>query len=340
MRPPQDKVIQSIFIPSLSRTDIRLVDPSIFGRHQCVFLNSRSTDSSTSSPYARPPGGSPLVGRPIPSSAARADGSVYLCLPSTVAAQSFVAMITAFTSPVFYGQVEPIDRMERQRAFDSASDEEEEEGKSRIWRSLAITIVEGRGIGELDDQLPRTPKSSIDRESHPSRSASSPVEPLPRAGSTSSTSNRPVSLSVSSPARGGAIGEASTRDRDVDGNSNLDTFVEIVLNGDVVIRSSVRKSTTSPFFAEAFTLTSVLVSIDCNFSPLTYLYSGLPASTSPLLARVYQVHKGTSSRPTLVGTALVKLDELPRSEPVEDFWRLAPAGFEYQGSSVSLMLRD
>lgn len=266
----QDKVVQSIFVPSLSRTDVRLVDPSIFGRHQCVYLNSRAVDPSSVSPYARAPGGSPLVGRPIPSSAVRADGSIYLCLPSTAAAQSFVAMITSFASPVFYGQVEPIDRMERQRAVNSESDDDAEEGKSRLWRSLAITIIEGRGIGELADQPPRTPKSSTERELHPPRSASSPAEPPSRTRSSSSANNRPVSLAFSSPARGGATGEASSRDRDTDGTSNLDTFVEIVMNGDVVIRSSVRRSTTSPFFAESFVLTSV-PSFDETFSVLIFV---------------------------------------------------------------------
>ena len=134
--------------------------------------------------------------------------------------------------------------------------------KSRLWRSLTITIIEGRGIGELADQPLRTPNSS--NELHATRSPSSSAEPLSKAASTSSSSNRPLSLGFGSPARGGAIGEASTRDRDTDGNSNLDTFVEIVLNGEVVIRSSVRKSTTSPFFAESFTLRLVLPLESCR----------------------------------------------------------------------------
>lgn len=247
-------ILHSIYLPSSNRTDVRLVDGSVFGRLQCVHIYRRGPATSSSQTtlssaatrdvYSAPPSASTSsLGSSSASTFHRVDGVVYLAMPTIVAAQSWLVLAHCFARPDNFHRSMPTTGL---RSASSSDDEgEAAEGKFRVWRSLVLTIVEGRGIGEWSDTT-LSPKGSSEMASTTSFSESSASLPH-------------KTFSLPSPAkilaRGGGMGEASSRERDVEGGTaSLKLYIEVVFEGEVVARSSVRKGTSSPFWRETFTL--------------------------------------------------------------------------------------
>lgn len=160
--------------------------------------------------------------------------------------------------------------------------EAKSEGRCRIFRSITVVINEGRGIGELGSEIIRAaPVSAIERErrSNSERSQSpsgnggawSSAENLPSTSSTNDSNSLSKSTSSSSMPNSrvhprGASAGGSLRDRDRtessgagggSGNSSvagIDTFCEVILDGEVVGRTSIKRGTTSPYWNETFEL--------------------------------------------------------------------------------------
>ena len=194
-----------------------------------------------------------------------------MCMPSIVATQSWIVMAHCFARPEYFtaagGSLAQSPAQGHSKGRAGRSDGEEDDNlvedpnlntndeRCRIFRSISISINEGRGIGELGTEIARpTPKSSYDRKLDGDRdgssSASASIEgfPLSTAGSD-----------APSPARAGAV-----RLHRVDGSreqsEGMDTFCEMSLDGDALARTSIRKGTTSPFWNESFVFSSVALS--------------------------------------------------------------------------------
>lgn len=270
----QDTVIlHSIHLPSVLRTDVRLVDPSLFGRPNCVVINRRHGTPAT--PGLQTKSARPSSSSSHSSTSRSLDEPVYLCMPSTVATQSWIVMAHCFARPEFYtaaGGSLPqspshdhtknrLDRSDGDHRYSDDDDEGDDERENatnaaavadercRIFRSISISINEGRGIGELGTEVVRpSPKSSYERKFDSEGSSS-----------TASFESLPLSLGgggheAASPSRPNAAAAVrlhrneSTKDQ----SDGMDTFCEISLDGDALARTSVRKGTNCPFWNESF----------------------------------------------------------------------------------------
>ncbi|GAA5895937.1 hypothetical protein JCM6882_005564 [Rhodosporidiobolus microsporus] len=333
-------VIHSVHLPSLSRTDVRQVDHSLFGRPNCISLSRRinspttphrssflpTSSSSSSSLHSAHTG--------ISAAGSKSDEPLYLCFPSIVATQVWLVMAHCFARPEYYlasgaATPRPLRSAGQSRGglppgypSDSGTESESDAGAGeevksdgldsscRIYRSLVLSINEGRALGELATEVIRPgPKSSWERPG------------LERGESDSTTS-----FSVGSSGTGGAGGDASSVDtpspakltmprlhsrasadtrqsggKDEDGG--METFCEVEMGGEIVGRTSIRKGGT-PFWNDTFT------------------FSDLPPFVAPITIRVLQSAK--HSRPHLLGTAVVRIPDLPRQDLVEDWWAIKP----------------
>lgn len=61
------------------------------------------------------------------------------------------------------------------------------------------------------------------------------------------------------------------------------------------------------------------------------LLRDLPPITQPLTIKIFQTHK--SSKPTLVGTSVVRVPDHPRAELVEDWWPVKPVSYDLRGKA-------
>lgn len=185
-------------------------------------------------------------------------------MPSTVAHETWVVMAHCFARPEFFISAVPPTphRSEAPWQQDDVDDVNTPYGaerdltdsRCRIFRSIQISINEGRGIGELGTEVIRSaPKTSVERRPPSEREMATPassLDHLPSNGIDGSTGR--ASSTCSAPTtriqpRGGEF-----RERDESASVGIDTFCEILLEGDVVARTSVRKGTTSPFWNETF----------------------------------------------------------------------------------------
>lgn len=178
------------------------------------------------------------------------------------------------------------------------------EGRCRIFRSITVVINEGRGIGELGSEIIRAaPVSAIERERRSNSERSNSPGRTGGNGAWSSaenlnSTNESTSLrktaSVSSipnsrvQPRGASAG-GSLRDRDRTesnggggsaGNNSvtgIDTFCEVIMDGEVVGRTSIKRGTTSPYWNETFELGLVRLSTsERNLNP--DFFTSLPLS--------------------------------------------------------------
>ncbi|GAA5850625.1 hypothetical protein JCM8547_001934 [Rhodosporidiobolus lusitaniae] len=331
-------VIHSVHLPSLSRTDVRLVDHSLFGRSNCISLSRRNNSPTTPHrssflPHSSSSSSASSLHSSV-ASASKSDEPLYLCFPSVVATQVWLVMAHCFARPEYYlasgaATPRPLRSSHRAGGFgapgypsDSGTESETEasfaspalsstqspkpdelDSSCRIYRSLTVTIMEGRALGELATEVVRPgPKSSWERPS-PSQAD------LDQTASFSGSSAAGDDSAVSSPARLAmprlqSRASQDTRDKSHGDEGSSEAFCEVEMQGEIVARTSVRKG-TSPFWNESFT------------------FSDLPPLFSPLTIRVLQSSKH-SSRPHLVGTATVRVPDLPRHELVEDWWSVKP----------------
>ena len=275
-------ILSSVRIPLMSRYDIRMVDHSLFDDGNCVVIYRRHATpatpfTSTFTPSSSPAGS--MTGRPI------IEDPLYLRMTSVAACQSWLVMLQCFAKPEILEAAQPPPQkpllfQRRSHSFlgHNASDtgsvrssvngdhlitRQEHIGGSpqpssntnspasaetrcRVFRSLALSINEGRGIGERGVETVRgAPKSSLDSNR---QGATSPV------GSSADYENSPSKLSAAMglPRLGARAYSSEARNE-----HEVTSFCEIVMEGEVIARTSERKSTTSPFFNESFHFTSV-----------------------------------------------------------------------------------
>lgn len=180
-------------------------------------------------------------------------------MPSAVATQSWLVMAHCFARPEFYTaasgshpQSPAHDHSKGNRAGGDDDqgwdDDDHADTRCRIFRSIAISINEGRGIGELGTEVVR-PTNKLSYERRPdgehregSGSTTGSVESFPMAGDAPSPSR------ASAP----ATMRLHRGDGAKDQSEGMDTFCEISLDGDALARTSIRKGTTSPFWNESF----------------------------------------------------------------------------------------
>ncbi|GAA5923856.1 hypothetical protein JCM1841_001414 [Sporobolomyces salmonicolor] len=319
-----DKIIlHSVYLPSYARTDVRPVDHSLFGRPNCVSISHRSNSPSTPSRSSFAASSSSHPPSSTSSLRANLDEPLYLCFPSVVATQVWLVMTHCFARPEYYlasGAATPRPVRTARKpgaAWPSDDGTESDEAKPdelekscRIYRSLFLTINEGRGLGDLTTEVVRPgAKASWERptlgwESSSSLTADSngggaeayslPAMDSPnKAGSAASS--LPMPKLQTRPSEGG---------KDKDEVGGVESYCEIEIGGEVVARTALRRG-VSPFWNEAFT------------------FSDLPPFTLPITIRVLQATKH-SSRPHVLGTTTVRVPDLPRHELVEDWWSIKP----------------
>ncbi|GEM09828.1 ras GTPase-activating protein 1 [Rhodotorula toruloides] len=311
-------VVHSVHLPSVSRTDVHLVDHSLFGRPNCIRIARPAVSPST------PRRASFLHSSSSSTALSRSDDSVYLCFPSIIATQVWLVMAHCFAQPEFYlssgaATPRPFRSSNTRRggpkdfhsSSDSGSDSEpggkadELESSCRIFRSLQVSITEGRRLGELTTEIVRPgPKASWERPSHDdmdlttSSFESSSLGPeVSPAKSVSSMAMPRLNTRASHDSRGSGEGSSS---------SFSEAFCEIEMGGEVVAQTAVRKG-TSPFWNE------------------TFVFSDLPPLVSPITIRVLQSSSKHPTKPLLIGTATVRVPDLPRQQIVEDWWAVKPA---------------
>ncbi|BGP16446.1 hypothetical protein JCM10213_003998 [Rhodosporidiobolus nylandii] len=329
-------VIHSVHLPSLSRTDVRLVDHSLFGRPNCISISRRPASPSTPHrasflPSSSTSSSTSFSASPLPGHPHKADEPLYLCFPSVVATQVWLVMAHCFARPEYYlasgaATLRPL-RTARGGAppgypSDSGTESESDAPRSsspsdaaddglgsscRIYRSLQLSINEGRALGELATEVIRPgPKTSWEQRPGTGERGDSEGASTSFSGSDSletATTSSPAGKLQMPRLQARASGMDGRGERD--GDSSAEAFCEIEMAGEIVARTSVRKG-TSPFWNEAF------------------VFSDLPPFVAPITIRVLQSSK-SSSRPHLVGTATVRVPDLPRHELVEDWWAIKPA---------------
>ncbi|GAA5989553.1 hypothetical protein JCM11641_004595 [Rhodosporidiobolus odoratus] len=326
-------VLHSVHIPSLSRTDVRSVDHSLFGRPNCISLIRRQTGPTTPhrtsfQPNSSTSSSSSLYSSlPSSSSSGKSDEPLYLCFPSVVATQVWLVMTQCFARPEYYlasgaatprplgkarggappgypsnsGSDSDPDPLQNGGAGKgSQSKPDELEASCRIYRSVVLTINEGRALGELATEVIRPgPKTSWERSGADRGDLDGGTTSFSSSGGDA-YSNEAAPAKPRMQSRPGLVGGGEGKE---DGSS--ETFCEIEMGGEVVARTSVRKG-TSPFWNEAFT------------------FSDLPPFLAPITIRVLQSSKH-SSRPHLLGSATIRIPDLPRHELVQDWWPIKPA---------------
>ncbi|GAA5833590.1 hypothetical protein JCM9279_001570 [Rhodotorula babjevae] len=302
-------VVHNVHLPSLGRSDVRLVDHSLFGRPNCISLSRSHAAPPTPHRHSFSPSASSLPSPP------RLDETVYLCFPSVVATQVWLVMAQCFARPEFYlasGAATP--RPLRSAAAsdsgtDSADDDRPDELESgcRIFRSLHLSIAEGRALGELATEVVRPgPKSSWERPAVDDDSTLSSIDSYSHSFATTGLEPSP-SKSVSSmslPRLASRHGQDGREGGGGGSSSSSAAYCEIEMGGEVVAQTSVRKG-SSPYWNESF------------------VFNDLPPFVAPVTVRVLQMAKH-SSRPVLIGSATVRIPDLPRQQSIEDWWAVKP----------------
>ncbi|GAA5895340.1 hypothetical protein JCM8208_005983 [Rhodotorula glutinis] len=303
-------VVHNVHLPSLGRSDVRLVDHSLFGRPNCISMSRSHTAPPTPHRHSFSPSASSLPTPP------RLDETVYLCFPSVVATQVWLVMAQCFARPEFYlasGAATP--RPLRSAAAsdsgtDSADDDRPDELESgcRIFRSLHLSIAEGRALGELATEVVRPgPKSSWERPAVDDDSTLSSIDSYSHSFATPGMEPSP-SKSVSSMSLPRLASRHGQDGRDgLSGGSSSSSsaaYCEVEMGGEVIAQTSVRKG-SSPYWNESF------------------VFNDLPPFVAPVTIRVLQMAKH-SSRPVLIGSATVRIPDLPRQQSIEDWWAVKP----------------
>lgn len=285
-----------------------MVHPSLFDEPFCVVLNrrratiplyshsaSKSTSSlqSVTSSTAGANIHNPFDARNYASASPgyTIDSSLYLYLSSLVAAQSFIASAHCYARPEFLGSALNDDfesmgnetTMEKDDEDDIDGDDDMTKSRAtaelcRVWRTMTITLNEGRGIGDFVggvDGMKSLSKSSLSStalaQPIPSRltarrfdstSSVSTFEGYSPRRSDSITNRSALAGALIAPrmmSRGGGIGGGgdSTRERDELGTIGFDLFAEIAWQGETLARSAVSRGTSSPSWREPCTFTYV-----------------------------------------------------------------------------------
>ncbi|SCV71837.1 BQ2448_4531 [Microbotryum intermedium] len=328
----QDKaVIRTVNLGTTPRSDIRLVDPSLFGALNCVSIRIQSpvnpfpTSPSGMSHYSSSLGLG-LLASSSSSSLSRLGGTniladaetLYLRMPSIVATQVWLAMAHCCAVPDLVPG-DPLDSTYDSRGcfgiegsvavgdmeLDVQGPGDRNERGFRVFRSLSITICEGRSIGEPGtEKLRATPgtehDTSLSEMFAGTEATSSPIK-----GSASSTASSIQRI----PVRTGQGWHESNKDAD----SSPDTYCEIVINDEVMAKTTLRKGTASPFWNE------------------TFAFENLSEFVEPITVRVFQTHK--HSKTSLVGVATIRIANLPRGELIENWWCLKPISSDSRARS-------
>lgn len=212
---------------------------------------------------------------------------------------------------------------------DSGTDEEsgakadELESSCRIFRSLQVSVNEGRGLGELATEVVRPgPKASWERPSRDHTGSTTSSFDSSSVGSEASPAKSVASMAMprlhSRPSH-----DSRSSGGDSSSSSSSEAFCEIEMGGEVVAQTAVRKG-NSPLWNESF------------------VFSDLPPLVLPITIRVLQSSAKHPTKPLLIGTATVRVSDLPRQQIVEDWWTVKPANPSRTSDAVgelSLTLR-
>ncbi|KAM0791284.1 hypothetical protein ACM66B_005758 [Microbotryomycetes sp. NB124-2] len=314
----EDKsVIYSVHLPSLNRHDIRPIDRSVFDKPNCVVIYRKKGSTITPFNSTFHPSANAT------DSASRgnaAEEPVFVRMPSIVAAQTWLVMAHCFAKPEFYlstGATTPRPmRTPKVSSFNDAAPASHEDDaigspgtaddtRCRVYRSLFVSINEGKNVGRAAVEVVRQgPKPSLEVVHRP---ASLDLDP-----SSASTAAADVSPTKTSGGGGFSRLTSITFGSDKD-NGEIDSFCEVVLDGDVVAKTSVRTRTNCPFWNESFT------------------FGDLPQFAEPLVLRLYQIHK--QSKPILLGTCTIRLADLPRAEVIDSWCSIRSPS--WQGGSTA-----
>ncbi|KAK4056654.1 hypothetical protein OIO90_002206 [Microbotryomycetes sp. JL221] len=304
----EDKsIMYSVHLPSLNRTDIRPVDRSVFDKPNCIVIYRKKGSAVT--PFTTSYSYTPNVANGS-STRPTSEEPVFVRMPSIVAMQTWLVMAHCFAKPEFYlstGATTPRPMRRPEPGFDGDEESSRVNGtnddtRCRVYRSLYVSINEGKNIGRAAVEIIRSGARPSLEATHRSASsldfdASSIADISPTKSTGASGLSKLTSMT---------FGSDKTSD-------DIDTFCEIVLDGDVIARTSLRTKTNCPFWNESFT------------------FCDLPPFTDPLALRLYQTHK--NSKPSLLGTCTIRLPDLPRAELIESWCSIR--GPSWQGSSTA-----
>ncbi|KAK4054539.1 hypothetical protein OIV83_001033 [Microbotryomycetes sp. JL201] len=308
----EDKsALHSVHLPSLNRHDIRPLDRSVFDKPNCVVIYRKKGSHITPFNSTFHPSATDSAIRNA------AEEPVFVRMPSIVAMQTWLVMAHCFAKPEFYlstGATTPRPmRTPKVASFNealaadltpyeddtSASQGGADDTRCRVFRSLYVSINEGKNIGRAAVEVVRHgPKPSLEVVHRPASFDND----------TSTLDVSPTKTTGGGFSRLANIAFGSEKD-----SAEIDSFCEVLLDGDVVARTSVRPKTNCPFWNEGFT------------------FGDLPQFTEPLVLRLFQIHK--QIRPVLLGTCTVRLADLPRAELIDSWCSIRSPS--WQGGSTA-----
>ncbi|ORY89382.1 hypothetical protein BCR35DRAFT_300543 [Leucosporidium creatinivorum] len=350
----EEKVIlHSVHLPSCPRTDIRLVDHSLFDRPNCVVIYRRAqapstpfqptfnprTFSSTSSYASSSPSSSNGHGSSSRQPAVPAEEPLYLCMPSIVAMETWIVMAHCFARPEFFvstGATTP--RPMRRGSLNTAStgrassnghyggddglpqnsDDEEMLGEHETGMADDTRYRIFRSLTIAINEGKGLGEMGVEVIRDRPKLSSEGWRGTERDGSSSTAGSTYEGFAADSPSKPGLpipkMPARTDSSNSTKDEQTVNTFCEVALGGDVLARTSTRKGTNSPFWNETFT------------------FNDLPPFLEPLTIRIFQTHK--NSRPTLLGVCTIRLPDLPRSELIESWWSVRSPTWDVRSRST------
>lgn len=260
----QDQIpIHSIPVSLLTRTDIALDNPTLFGKRDCLSIRIANTKPSLPT-YTNPFPDAPRSADPrmksthsfLPFNLTRSSSDhntptiaslsksieteeqVYLNFSTKASLQAFYTLLKTFANIEVVRPFQPrasLDSQDQETLSSSRSRNSTQTPSIRFWRSIELVIIEGRNLGE--QQLRSSPDQKIP-STHASRASTSVdnlgAYALPTKKSTQNYDRR----------------EEMTSPSTSSGSSSA--FCEIALDGVVIAKTTLKKGLQAPFWRQAF----------------------------------------------------------------------------------------
>ncbi|GAA96793.1 hypothetical protein E5Q_03465 [Mixia osmundae IAM 14324] len=270
----EDRVmLHYIDLASLTHSNVRTLDPTALQRPYALSIRKESVDNAhgfsaiASSVQGRAapgtfrssgshPNSLSEIGR-SPSSTAPAI-TVYVSFASPVALQITLAMLRCHARPEIYPFLPRLDSLqdapsESPAATTDAQDSEID--RVRLWRRLDICVVEAKDLGDAlqgPKARPFAPVGALKRaEARPSSQLSdhSSDRELSQGGPQSATSGR--FNDIAPPRQSQDFRESHQAELEAFA-ATLSVHCELVLDGDILARTTVKKGTEAPFWREVY----------------------------------------------------------------------------------------
>lgn len=255
-------MVYRIYLPRLRRSDFRITHPSVFGKPHCAGIHRDRSFSPSSRPSSAATAAQPdkelheLLPDPP-------TDPIYVLMPTLGMLQAWLVVCKCYavdeTRTLYTKATKLLGSATAALTTDERGSHAE---KMRVWRSLDISVLEGRGLAELSEKHSvregkEKRNSGGGRRFDPTssftsiRSTSSEEKTL-RTATRSSTAVFASTSQVSSTGSMSARHTTLDRDRDPTTGKARPYFCELVWARDMVARTAPKVGST-PFWSESFT---------------------------------------------------------------------------------------